>query len=392
MHGRRLQRNMNHYSKKYCKDKELILFLLTRSNPSPGVISHASTMIKNNVDSVFLESIKDLAISNGTASIVYKNLKQVDSMPRNIMDSLKNAYLVTIKNNAENIHEMFRILKILSRNRIKVIPLKGAISSEVIFGDLGLYPSSDIDILVSPEDIPKAEELLFEDGYSKAEGLCEADLLSNHYHLIFRKGIYTIELHWNLVKRYFYIPAEFWWQETWETVHEGMEITMLSHERYLMYAIFRLFDHGFRPLKFFVLIAGIIEKYRNDIDWQKLLYFAKEYRMQRLFLFTLKLINYMFDTDIPEHIIKRRIFAYQLIKKQVVRGIFNEEKRPHLKMLFYTCLLESPCDFFANLFKRMFPKFSEIRLRYGISANSKKVYMYYLLNPLLIFLKKRGYN
>ncbi len=380
---------MKHYSKDYCKDKEVMLFILSRLNPSAEAINYVNSLIKNHPDFIELCRIKELAFSNGVGSLIYRNLKLIEPVPEIVMESFRNAYLLTVKNNAINMKEMIRILKILKQNKINAIPLKGAVASEIIFGDIGIYPSSDIDILIHPEDIQKAESLLFEAGYSKAKGLSDTDLLSNHYHLIFQKEIHTVELHWNLVKRYFHISPEFWWQDSWQIMHEDIEISMLSHERYLMYAIFRLFDHGFRPLKFFVLISEIINKYKNNIDWQKLLWFAKQYRMERLILFTLRTINYIFDTDLPENIMRRKILGYELIKRHVISNLFSEIKRPHLMMLFYTCLLDSPLDFSANIVKRFFPKSSEIRLRYGISEKSKKIYVYYLLNPLLIFFKKK---
>lgn len=380
---------MKHYSKSYCKNEKIFLFLLSRLNPSTEAINYVNLLIKNHPDFIELCRIKELAFSNGVGSLIYRNLRLMEYVPETVMESFRNAYLLTVKTNAINMKEMIRILKILKQNKINAIPLKGAVASEIIFGDIGIYPSSDIDILIHPEDIQKAENLLFEAGYSKAKGLSDTDLLSNHYHLIYQKEVHTIELHWNLVKRYFYIPPEFWWQDSWQIMHEGIKIPMLSHERYLMYAIFRLFDHGFRPLKFFVLISEIVNKYKDNMDWQKLQFFAKQYKMERLVLFTLRTINYMFDTAIPKNIIRRKILGYELIKRHVISNLFSEVKRPHLRMLFYTCLLDSPRDFLNKIVKRVFPTSSEIRLRYGVSEKSKKIYVYYLLNPLLIFLKKK---
>jgi hypothetical protein len=384
---------MKNYSQNYCISKEeKIIFLLSRLNPSSDVIESVNSLVKNNNDSIDFHKIKSLAFSNGAASLIYQNLKRLDFIPQDIIKSFRDAYLMTIKYNALNSREMVGILTLFRQNKINAIPLKGSIASEIIFGDLGLYPSSDIDILVHPADMKRAEKVLIEAGYLKSQGVSERDLLSSHYHLIFQKETHTVEVHWNLVKRYFYIPPEFWWEDIWQTVYEGVEVSMLSHERYLMYSIFRLFDHGFRPLKFFVLISEIISKYKNDIDWQKLLIFSKQYKMERLLLFTLRLLNDMSGTDIPENMLNRTVRGYELFKRLIISGLFNEIKRPHFRMFIYTFLLDSPQDFAKNLIRRIFPESSEIRLRYGVSEKSGKVYVYYLLNPLLIFFKKRSYH
>lgn len=384
---------MKNYSKKYCISKEeKIIFLLSRLNPSSEVIESVNLLIKNNKDSIDFHKIKSLAFSNGVASLIYRNLESLNSVPENIIQSFRNAYLLTIKNNVLNSREMIRILTLLGKNNINAVPLKGSIASDMIFGDPGLYPSSDIDILVHLADMDKTKRILAEAGYFKTEGINERDLISSHYHLIFQKEKHTVEVHWNLVKRYFDVNPEFWWEDMHSTVYEGIELSMLSHERYLMYTIFRLFDHGFRPLKFFVLILAIINKYKNDIDWQKLFFFSKQYKMERLIFFTLRLLKEMFDMDIRESMPGRRIRGYELFKSQIICGLFSEIKRPHLRMFLYTFLLDSTQDFGKNLIKRIFPKSSEIRFRYGIPESSGKVYLYYLLNPLLIFLRKESHH
>ncbi len=48
----------------------------------------------------------------------------------------------------EALKETLVVLKFLSSHDIPVIPLKGAYASDKLFQDFGVYPSSDIDLLV----------------------------------------------------------------------------------------------------------------------------------------------------------------------------------------------------------------------------------------------------
>jgi hypothetical protein len=57
-------------------------------------------------------------------------------------------------------------------------------------------------------------------------------------------------------------------------------------------------------------------------------------------------------------------------------------------MFVYASLQETPLDMVKILAGRVFPDASEIRLRHHLPAGSKRVYIYYLLNPILLLTRK----
>ncbi len=64
------------------------------------------------------------------------------------------------------VSELDRLIDGLNKKGIEVISLKGATASEKIFGDIALYPSGDIDILIKVEDIDSVRKFLEADGYT----------------------------------------------------------------------------------------------------------------------------------------------------------------------------------------------------------------------------------
>jgi hypothetical protein len=62
--------------------------------------------------------------------------------------------------------ELSRILALLKLNDIKVIPYKGILFLEKLYQNSTLRESSDMDIVVKPEDAVKALKLLVSDGYA----------------------------------------------------------------------------------------------------------------------------------------------------------------------------------------------------------------------------------
>jgi hypothetical protein len=367
--------------------EEHLILLLSRVTPSPEALAEAERVLKGGVD---YPVMMRLAAMNGVTALIYHHLKPLDFVPQEVLDRLKGASLRTMGENVRKAAEMIGIITLLKEAGVEAVPLKGPVASDVIFGDPGLYPSGDLDILVRPSDLKKAASALLEAGYRKASGTDEEDMLRGSYHLTFHNGRDVVEVHWTLAFRYFDIPPEFWWEETGMMEYEGTEMKKLSPERYILYAVFRLYRHAFRPLRFLVLIAEIIRKYRDELAWGRTVSYARTFRMERLLLFTLRLLKETLGADVPEDIVRRPVFGYDILKRLVFSGLFREVKRIHPRMLLYTLLQETPADTLGVFLRRVFPLPSEIRLRYGLSAESKKVYFYYLMNPFLMLIRKRG--
>jgi hypothetical protein len=327
-----------------------------------------------------------LSIDNQVAPLLYRNLKQLNAVPEKTKSKLEKQYRSVSKANMVGMAEVIKIIRLLKKKEVDCIPLKGMLASDIIFRDIGVYMSTDIDLLVKKNDIPAAKEALIQGNY-QFDKKSARDMELSHYHYIFIGTLFPVELHWNLVKRYFIVNSDYWWNDVWTLHHEGTDITMLSHERNILYLVFRLFDHGFRPLKFIVLLLAYIEKYSLEIDWNKLLDHARECRMERLLSFALILMNDLWGMEIP-HIYNGSFKGYESLRSLVISGLFEGVKRPHARMVAYLQLLDSKRDVIRVLLRRIFPEPSEIRLRYGIGENSKKVYLYYILNPLLLVSRK----
>ena len=94
-------------------------------------------------------------------------------------------------------------------------------------------------------------------------------------------------------------------------------------------------------------------------------------------------------TDIPASISKNRSKKYGLFKYSVFSGIFSGIKRKHLRMMVYTLIVINPVIWSKVFLGRIFPSTGELRLRYDLPPESRKVYLYYLLNPILLLFKSR---
>jgi hypothetical protein len=330
----------------------------------------------------------NLAVKNGVASLIYLKLKKTGFLSGEIAERLKAIYRQTVLSNLGQLAELLRVLDICRENCVAIVPLKGVVDAEKLFNDLGAYPSSDIDLLVPVSELPTLCVVLNQHGYSSIEGIDETDLLSSHYHLIYRKNASCLELHWNLVKRYFVVPPDFWWQGVTKGTHSGREITELATEKYLLYLIFRLFDHQFAPLKFMVHISTFIA-HSPQLNWDKLVYYSELFGMKRLVLFCLQLVHDQFGAKVPVELRHRKIFGYKYLRNMVLEQNFNRRTRPHLAMMYFSCFLIPPQVNFKIISSRIFSTKSEVRLRYGLNPDSKAIYLYMIFNPLLMLFRRK---
>ena len=287
-------------------DEEKLVLLLSNPYLTESHRNDIKLIILNNKN-INPGEIYSIVLANEVAGFVFKNSNAPYIFPDKININLHNFYRQTAFKNILILRETLAVLKLLSDNKIAAVPLKGATASDLLFNDFGIYPSGDIDILVHPSKLSESKKTLCDHGgFTQIQETSEQDLLSNHYHLIFRKNNLLLEVHWNLVKRYFSIPADFWWQGSKEFEWNGINTFALAIEQYILYNIFRLFDHCFHPLRFFILLGGIIEQNVDNINWDRLINVASHYKMKKLVVFTLRLLKDMFNTNIPKKII---IFA-----------------------------------------------------------------------------------
>lgn len=329
-----------------------------------------------------------LVVRHGLAGFVYLQNKNDTFLPEGSAERLKECYRSAGISNLLQFAELIKIIKVLDAEGVDVVPLKGVLDAQEIFGNLAVYPSSDIDLLVQESKLTHLPDVLNRLGYNPIETIAESDLLASHYHLIYRKNAFLIEIHWNLVKRYFQVPAEFWWDGVQKRNCDGIEASRLSAEKYLLYLMFRLFDHQFSPLKFWVHFGGVVQNCKN-VDWDKLLESARYIGMERLALFSLCVVHDLLGISVPAAVIEGRSLAYGIVKNLVVWHSMNESKYPHLIMAIFALYLLPPLVATRVFLSMLFPPSSEIRLRYQLPLSSKRVYLHKILNPILMIFRRK---
>lgn len=250
------------------------------------------------VDAEEWRALVALAHVEGMAPLLYNALQRAGHLallPARAQLALRVAHVHTMAVNALLGRELVRVVRALARlpQAPPIVVLKGAALIPLVYGDAGLRPLLDIDLLVHPDDLDHVAGVLRELGYVQLPHLDPQLLLAEH-HLVFRRNQgetvpLTVELHWRLVEGESTDPSSpagwFWSQiQPWTlplhafTGSKGVEEAQLSTftchtlspTAHLLYLIAHLcIQHGPFSARLIWLydIHRLVQRFGARLDW-----------------------------------------------------------------------------------------------------------------------------
>ncbi|MBT2709498.1 nucleotidyltransferase family protein [Pseudomonas sp. ISL-84] len=243
--------------------------------------------------SFFKKALKDISYF-GVSSQVYYLLKQqgkLSQTPVYFQERLKGKYNEALYLNLFIKSELGKILSGFESLKVEGIPLKGVIFAEKYFGHIGARGTSDIDLLIRPNQLEKAIECVSSLGFTVKE-----EPLQSHFHCSFSKEIpgsripLTVELHWDLLKEN---SSSLNINEFWD------KATPLQNYRFIKelsdyHTFYMICLHGWRhnmdSLKYFLDIIQMIYYLNDRLDYRNLLNDACNHKTLKRMVRTLSIV------------------------------------------------------------------------------------------------------
>ncbi|MGC9468621.1 MAG: nucleotidyltransferase domain-containing protein [Anaerolineae bacterium] len=218
-----------------------------------------------------------IARENDLAPLLYYTLRGTTIVPPTIHEALQDAYYYVAGQNSIRLHEMDRILAALAEERVPVLLLKGAAFVETVYGNPGLRPMVDIDLLV--DRVAAAERALVKAGYEMSTadpwpGFSWRYRNSVAYSRLSGRGLpWLVGLHVRLfdVPYYERIPMDEWFARGIAAPGLGHGACVPAPEDHLVYLCGHLaLHHQYDPtLLRFVDIALLIQRTGDNLDWDQ---------------------------------------------------------------------------------------------------------------------------
>src|SRR5437899_1081538 len=137
-----------------------MLFACARLSPDLGQVR---ALASQDLD---WNRLAEAAEFHGLTPLLLKSLRAAGiSLPSEVAKKMEQWNAATVRQNLYLTSELLRAHAALKERGIETIPLKGPALGSQIYGDLGLRPFSDIDLLVRREQIGEAESAVIALGY-----------------------------------------------------------------------------------------------------------------------------------------------------------------------------------------------------------------------------------
>lgn len=239
--------------------------------------------------------------------LLFRSLNRLGmaGVPAPVVAELAVAYRANSIRNALFAHELTRILTVLGKAGIPVIPLKGVALAESLYGDMTLRVCSDLDILVPRSMAKRALVGLGAMDYrAEFTGRFFIEFLLCHdiecALVRRRRGIeHSVDLHWGIAwggSRDELATNELW-AAARRTRFRGIPACALSPEWELLFLALHAARHRWQGLKWLADIHELCV--RDGIDWSLVREKAGRFGWGRVLHITLAVSRFLLNTPVP---------------------------------------------------------------------------------------------
>ena len=280
------------------------------------------------------ESFRRLAIGQDLLPLVYERLKPYRAALPAGFEALEALYAGNGKRNLILARNLLQAGEALKQAGIPSIALKGPALAIQAYGDLSLRHFADLDILVQPQDVRRAGQMLQGLGWDSPslDHTQEHNwLLKAEKDITLQRGDEILELHWNVAEPGMVgsIPVESWWQDLRPVQIFQQEVRTLSPENTFLFLSLHGVKNSWRPLKWVADLAYFVSA-TPDLDWPVIAERARAWGLQRGMRTGLLLAERYCGLVIPPDLAPgcQKDRAARSLARQVIEAISAEAAAP----------------------------------------------------------------
>jgi hypothetical protein len=223
--------------------------------------------------------------------MVFKNLRRAawDLLSDSVQTFLEGEYRRNSFRSLTLAGETVRLIRLLDENGVAAIPLKGQVLALQVYADLGMRHAGDIDLLIGPQNIDRADDVLLGQGYRLDNPHIVRTSLRkrfirrriHHHHYSSSTNRIQVEIHWRM-SAVFRLSFQFdsLWSQAEQFSFTGDALRVLPDVNNMIFLCIHGATHGWSRLKWLCDIAHIQAGYRQP-DWIRLFAMARELNAAR---------------------------------------------------------------------------------------------------------------
>jgi len=377
-----------------------LLLGCARTNLSKDKQNEIRKLVNNGLD---WDYVLQMGKAHGLAPLLYYHLRRIDHKHRitqSIMERLHTIYYSNLAHNISLDSELNKILNFFEKKRIPVVVLRGLALAQIIYKNIALRSTIDIDLLVQKKDLSRVVQTLLELKFTSPQsGLARKEYSAE---LCFVKRVTSrgkflptiyIDVHQDItssirLKRIIKSDTEGVISRAHPTRIENVNMLVMTPEDLLLHLTLR---HCFERLIRLCDLTEVIKAKKGELDWQFLLERTKESRITSIMYYTLYYARQLLEAPVPEYVFKelmpgwwRKSMLDALLSKAVYPDDTSNLSRGR-KYFLQILMVDRLIDVFLVLWTVIFPS-SEWLAYYYDRPRAKKLYLSHLINLLATLL------
>ncbi len=246
-----------------------------------------------------------LADHHGTQPLLYQALSRLENtVPPPEMHSLRQSCQANLRKALLLSRELIRIIEHLAALGIEVMPYKGPALAELLYTDIALRQSGDIDLLIHPRDLPSIRDAARELGYAPHQHLSaweERAYLKSGYEYAFDgpAGPNLLELQWAIQPRFYAVDFDMngLFQRAVTLTVAGRQMKTPSPADYFLILSLHAAKHVWGRLVWLCDIAQLMS--RPGLDWYWIGSQAQDLGIVRILRISLLAAHQLLGASIP---------------------------------------------------------------------------------------------
>jgi len=270
---------------------------------------HIEALVRNGVD---WGRLLRLGEWHRMLPLLFWNLNALpsDALPDGMMTVLRRFFVENAATMLRLSGDLRGILSLFESHGIAAMAYKGPALAAQLYGNVALRHAGDLDLVVRPDDVLRARELLTGLGYRSRHSPSPARLafmLRNRYSEVFdREATQTVELHWAFTNGDvpFPIVVGELLSHRRRVALGGDTVGALDDSDLLLVLCIHGAKHYWNRLEWICGVAQLLQR-SGSIHWPTMIHQATALRSRRRFFLGLILAHELFGAPVPEEVLQQ---------------------------------------------------------------------------------------
>jgi len=333
------------------RSEDQFILACCRSLGSQHLAEEVAPLLRNGLS---WARLVECAKNQGVPSLIYYVIETQEDIRRHVpaeaWEKLRAIGINALQRNLLLAKELDKILEAFDHRGIPAIPLKGPVLAHTLYPNPAMRLMGDLDLWVRQEEIPAAQKALEERGYRRWARPGEEVKRHPFHDMLLVKPPVPVELHWQPTDTSF-LPIDTGqvWQRARSIDLNGRPVLTLSAEDNLILLSIHLLRHSDRALRLLVDIAGLLNRYGSQLDWNCVIRSCREWQAGGFVYLALVRVKSLLEAPVPAQALKelKPGWWYRSLAEALVDDLyFLSPPSPKVKyeglMLAYCLLLGSP--------------------------------------------------